>query len=412
MITAFLIFALLLGFYVAWNIGANDVANAVGTSVGSGALTLKQAVIIAAIFEFAGALLLGSNVSETVESGIVNPILFSDHHADYLFGMIGALLATGVWLQIASFNGWPVSTTHSIVGAVLGFGLVLGGFHSIFWSKIGSIAASWVISPLLGGVVAYLIFTLIRKHILYDKDPLHAAKKLTPWLVFSIFFLFGIIIFFNGLSGLNFHLNIWTLLLVSLIIAAITSWVSTLFLKRINNPHLLEYDVVEKIFMRLQVIIACFMAFAHGSNDVANVIGPLSGIVNFLQGKSILNQSVPIYLLLLGGAGIVIGLATWGWRVIETVGKKITDLTPSRGFAAGYGATLTIMLASKLGLPISTTHVLVGAVLGVGFARGIGAINLGMIRDIFVSWVITVPIGAVFSIFFFYVLKWGFIRFF
>lgn len=412
MITAFLVFALILGFYVAWNIGANDVANAVGTSVGSGALTLMQAVVIAAIFEFAGALLLGSNVSQTVESGIVNPSLFSDHHADYLFGMMASLLATGVWLQIASYCGWPVSTTHSIVGAVLGFGLVLGGFHSIFWSKIGSIAASWVISPLLGGVVAYLIFTLIRRHILYDKDPLHAAKKLTPWLVFSIFFLFCTIIFFNGLSGLKFKLNIWALLLISLLIGTFTSWISILLLKKIKNPHLLEYDIVEKIFMRLQIIIACFMAFAHGSNDVANVIGPLSGIVSFLQGKSIVHQGIPIYLLLLGGVGIVIGLATWGWRVIETVGKKITDLTPSRGFAAGYGATLTIMLASKLGLPISTTHVLVGAVLGVGFARGIGAINLGMIRDIFVSWVVTVPIGAVLSIFFFYLLKWGFVSYF
>ncbi len=413
MITAFLIFALVLGFYVAWNIGANDVANAVGTSVGSGALSLRRAVIIAAIFEFSGALLLGSNVSETVEAGIVNPIIFSNHNSDYIFGMIASLLATGVWLQIASFNGWPVSTTHSIVGAVLGFGVVLGGFQSIFWAKIGSIAASWVISPFLGGAVAFIIFTIIRRHILYHKDPLEAAKRLTPWLVFSIFFLICIIIFYNGLNGVKLQMNLWLVLLIALASGLITAGITIFLLRRIKNPHLLEYDMVEKIFMRLQIIIACFMAFAHGSNDVANVIGPLSGIVNALQGKSVLlHHTIPISLLFLGGIGIVVGLATWGWRVIETVGKKITDLTPSRGFSAGFAATLTIMLASKLGLPISTTHVLVGAVLGVGFARGIGAINLDTIRDIVVSWIITVPVGAGLSIFFFYLLKWSFTSFY
>ncbi|MCH9626763.1 MAG: Low-affinity inorganic phosphate transporter 1 [Chlamydiales bacterium] len=456
-----ILLAVLCGFYVAWNIGANDVANAVGTSVGSGALTLKQAVLIAAIFEFAGAFLLGGGVSETIESGIVNPGIFSHDKADYVYGMLASLLATGMWLQTASFFGWPVSTTHSIVGAVLGFGLVLGGFDAIYWGQIGSIAASWVTSPLLGGALAYLIFSIIRRKILYHHNPILAAKRLTPYLVFVIFFVLSMIILFGGLSNLDMHLNIFNVFLIACGLGLVCGVVSYLLVKRIREPkvpirqhnldveiglkkaqkhlrrvevaslgvmqdkvhalldevHALsekietpevksdDYVVVERIFIYLQIIIACFMAFAHGSNDVANAIGPLSAIFNVLQGNAILGQSVPIWLLLLGGVGIIVGLATWGWRVIETVGRKITELTPSRGFAAGFGAALTIVLASKLGLPISTTHVLVGAVLGVGFARGIGAINLNTIRDIVISWVVTVPAGAVLSVFFFWVLR-------
>lgn len=458
-----LILAALCGFYVAWNIGANDVANAVGTSVGSGALTLKQAVLIAAVFEFAGAFFLGGNVAETVESGIVNPAIFSHDKADYVYGMLASLLAAGVWLQTASFFGWPVSTTHSIVGAVLGFGLVLGGMHSIYWDQIGSIAASWVISPLLGGSLSYMIFSLIRRKILYHQNPIVAAKRLTPYLVFTIFFILTIIIFFGGLSNLKFQLNIFELLLLAAGVGLFFGVISYFLVKRIHEPskplrqqaidveiglkkaikHLnrveaaslgamqdkvhdildevrslsqevevpvfdSEYLLVEKIFIYLQILIACFMAFAHGSNDVANAIGPLSAIFNVLKGNVIQGTSVPLWLLLLGGIGIVIGLATWGWRVIETVGRKITELTPSRGFAAGFGAAATIVLASKLGLPISTTHVLVGAVLGVGFARGIGAINLNTIRDIVISWVVTVPAGAILSVIFFYAIRFVF----
>lgn len=406
MVTALLIVAIVVGFYVAWNIGANDVANAVGTSVGSGALTLKQAVLVAAIFEFAGAFFLGGGVSETVESGIVNPEIFSDDMFDYVFGMLASLFAAGIWLQTASFFGWPVSTTHSIVGAVVGFGLVLGGFESIYWGKIGSIALSWIISPLLGGVLAYLIFSVIRKKILYNHLPLKAAKRLTPYLVFAVFFVLSLIILYGGLSNIDLHFSMLEVFLIAIGVGGVTAFISSLLVKRIvRNSTLTDYDLVEKIFIYLQIIVACFMALAHGSNDVANAIGPLSAIFNVLQGKSIHGATVPLWLLLLGGAGIIIGLATWGWRVIETVGKKITELTPSRGFAAGFGAATTIVLASKLGLPISTTHVLVGAVLGVGFARGIGAINLTTIRDIVISWVVTVPAGAVLSVIFFYALR-------
>lgn len=456
-----LILAILFGFYVAWNIGANDVANAVGTSVGSGALNLKQAVLIAAIFEFCGAFFLGGDVSETLESGIVKPEIFSENMNAYVYGMLASLLATGVWLQIASYCGWPVSTTHSIVGAVLGFGVVAGGFGGIYWDRISSIVASWVISPLLGGGVAYFIFSMIRRKILYDINPVAAAKRITPYLVFIIFFTLSLIILFNGLSHVKIELDIIGLLLISAVIGLLTALIAYGLVRRIKEPtlplrkqnlqveiglkkaqqHLLrveasaagklqanvhellseverlskevevsddqqysEFSVVEKIFIYLQIIIACFMAFAHGSNDVANAIGPLAAIVNVLGEKTIAGNSVPTWLLFLGGVGIVVGLATWGWRVIETVGKKITELTPSRGFSAGFGAAITIVLASKLGLPISTTHVLVGAVLGVGFARGIGAINLDTIRDIVISWVVTVPAGAILSVVFFYTL--------
>lgn len=464
-VTILLILAILFGTYVAWNIGANDVANAVGTAVGSGALTLKAAVIIAAIFEFSGAFFLGSNVSETIEAGIVNPDLFSNNSSDYVFGMLAALLASGIWLQIASYFGLPVSTTHSIVGAVVGFGLALGGVDAIFWDELFSIGLSWIISPLLGGVISYLIFTLIRRKILYQVNPIQAAKRVTPFLVFALFFTLSMIILFNGLVHFLEELNIFELLFLSLLIGVVSGAIAYLFVRRIKEPQITkerqqyavihalrkarkhlelveasslgtmqskvapiadevrslakevetyeedrglqsEFGVVEKIFVSLQIVTACFMAFGHGANDVANAIGPLSAIVNVLNGRPIIDRSsVSTWLLLLGGCGIVIGLATWGWRVIETVGRKITQLTPSRGFSAGFGAALTIVLASKIGLPISTTHVLVGAVLGVGFARGIGAINLNTVRDIVISWIVTLPVGGVLAVVFFYALR-------
>jgi len=465
-VTILLILALVFGCYVAWNIGANDVANAVGTAVGSGALTLRSAVLIAAIFEFSGAFFLGSNVSETVEAGIVNPDLFSEDTADYVYGMLASLLAAGIWLQFASYFGWPVSTTHSIIGAVVGFGLALGGIDAIFWSKIGSIVASWIVSPILGGIISYFIFSLIRRHILYKTNPVQAAKKMTPYLVFALFFLLTLIMLYKGLRGFAWLSGPFAPIISALVVGLGTALAAYLLVKRIKEPQVpvsrqhynaiialrrarkqlekvealsmgemqkkvhpltkevrtlaqdfediedesnytqSEYHIVERIFVFLQIITACFMAFGHGSNDVANAIGPLSAIINVLQGRAILDVgSVPTWLLLLGGTGIVLGLATWGWRVIETVGKKITQLTPSRGFAAGFGAALTIVLASKLGLPISTTHVIVGTVLGVGFARGIGAINLNTIRDIIVSWVVTVPAGAILSVLFFYLFR-------
>lgn len=460
-----LIFAAAAGFYVAWNIGANDVANAVGPSVGSGALTLKQAIFVAIIFEFCGAFFLGGKVSETIGSGIVNPTIFSNNMHDYVIGMLASLVAVGLWLQTASYFGWPVSTTHSIIGAVMGFGLIVGGMDSIYWSKVSSIAISWIISPLMGGALAYFIFSVLRTKIFYEHNPVAAAKRLTPYLVFVVFFILMLIILFGGLASVDLNFNIFQAFGLAGSIGLVTAWISYYLVKKIKEPklptlthgplieielkkaykHLLkveassrgevqskvhdlldelqfltnaakvpeeafgtEYMIVERIFIYLQIIIACFMAFAHGSNDVANAIGPLSAIFNVIKGVPITGQPISVWFLFLGAIGIVIGLATWGWRVIETVGKKITELTPSRGFSAGFGAAITIVLASKLGLPISTTHVLVGAVLGVGFARGIGAINLNVIRDIGISWVITVPAGAILSVIFFWILRFVF----
>lgn len=460
--------ALVFGFYMAWNIGANDVANAMGTSVGSGALTLKKAVILAAILEFAGAFLVGSHVSETVRKGIVNPELFTSEPMIFVHGMLASLLAAAVWLQVASYYGWPVSTTHSIVGSIIGFGVVYGGMQAINWAKVGQIVSSWVVSPLLSGTISFLIFSLLRKQIFYALNPVQAAKKLTPVLVFFVFSILTLVLVFKGLKNLKLDLAFPHALGVAVLAGLLAAVVSHFLVQKIQvetiperihekQPAAVitamgkavlqlqkvktaaigdlkyqvsrildtvgdlsnivkkgteielgssEYVAVERIFVYLQILSASFVAFAHGANDVANAIGPLSAVITVLKkGIVELKTTVPLWVLAMGGVGITIGLATWGWRVIETVGKKITELTPSRGFCAEFGAATTIVLASKLSLPISTTHTLVGAVLGVGLARGIGALNLNTVRDIILSWIVTIPAGAMMAIFFFYILK-------
>ena len=431
--------ALIFGFYMAWNIGANDVANAMGTSVGSGALTLKRAVIVAGVLEFAGAFLVGSHVTETVRKGIVNPEIFMVDPTVFVLGMLSALLAAGIWLQIASYFGWPVSTTHSIVGAIIGFGLLIGGAHAVNWGKVFSIAASWVVSPLISGTVSFFIFKLLQKKIFSVDAPVAAAKKLTPFLVFFVFSILTLVMVFKGLKNLHLHLSFLNALFVAIFIGSVGAFASAFWVSRMklnldsiviltsgdstnfiptegfSNPKNVNsrenaHHGVEKIFVYLQILSACFVAFAHGANDVANAIGPLGAIVSVIRTGFVgLKATVPIWVLGLGGIGIVIGLATWGWRVIETVGKKITELTPSRGFSAEFGAAVTIVVASRLGLPISTTHTLVGAVMGVGLAGGIAALNLNAIREIIVSWVVTIPAGATFAIGIYYILSWHFL---
>jgi len=547
-----LVMALVFGFYMAWNIGANDVANAMGTSVGSGALTLKWAIILAAIFEFGGAYLVGANVSETVRKGIFDPVqvtaieiqetfglderptseevtalsalvkgddeaiaeVAEEHPEAMTFaqgllgrtdamakakqakmtgslnlakGMIAALLAAGMWLQIASYFGWPVSTTHSIVGAVVGFGCVALGMKAVNWfgepghfGGVAKIAASWIVSPLLAGSIAYLMFRFIQKSVLNKADPVRAAKRMTP---FMVFFVMTVLAGMTALKGLK---HFWKkyewidpnsvqgqmiLLGGALCIGLVGAIVAAALVRRIDDvtaenkrsfesayvarsidkihkhlsrvqntahgevsekaDHLaaelrkLEemaqrqsdpeathsvYRKVESIFVYLQIMSACFVAFAHGANDVANAIGPLAAAVQAIQEGAVATKSdIPQWALLLGGAGIIIGLATWGWRVMATIGKKITELTPSRGFCAELAAATTILIASLpfswAKVPISTTHTLVGAVLGVGLARGIGAINLNTVRDIVASWVITIPAGAGLCIAIFYILS-------
>lgn len=477
---------LVCGFYVAWNIGANDVANAMATSVGSGALTLRRAVLLAAVFEFAGAYLVGSNVSETVRKGIFNPMEIATRYpaneAPYILacGMIAALLAAGTWLLIATWNSWPVSTTHSIVGAVVGFGCVALGMDGIDWLAVGRISIGWVVSPMISGAIAYFVFGIILKSVFYKRDPVAAAKRVAPILVFVLMFVMTGLTAFKGLKPLwkrfeGFSAKgpwfMLAVMLVAIVIGVIGFFITKYCLRNFKaksgsdsetNPMLgadvsrslgktikhlqrirnnsdgamqekatsmlveveaMQVDTfkqiatntdsedlrqVEKIFVFLQILTACLVAFAHGSNDVANAIGPLSSAYQAIMAQEIqLTSSTPSWALLLGGVGIVIGLATWGWKVIKTVGEKITELTPSRGFCAEFAASITILLASVLptGLPISTTHTLVGAVLGVGLARGINSLNLKTMRNIVAGWAVTIPAGAFLSVMFYLLLK-------
>lgn len=409
--TLFYFLVLAAGFYMAWNIGANDVANAMGTSVGSKALTLRKAVIIAAILEFCGAFFFGSHVTETVQTGIINPEIFTDHPMVFAYGMLASLIAVGVWLQVATWFGWPVSTTHAIVGALVGFGALVGGIHGVYWNQVAFIVSSWVLSPILGGLLSFSLFMLLRQAIFNQPHPLHSAKKLMPLLVFVVTGTLLMLLLFNGLQNIHLSLTLTQSLLVILGCSLLTAGISHQFVKNVGteaapSTHE-EYLLIEKMFGYLQVVSACLMAFSHGANDVANAIGPLSAAIQVAETGSIKAISVvPVWALALGGAGIVLGLATWGWRVIETIGKKLTELTPTRGFSAEFGAALTILAASRAGLPISTTHTLVGAVVGVALARGLGALNLAVMRDIFLSWVVTIPAGALLTVAIYWIFTW------
>lgn len=406
-----LIAGCIFGFFMAWGIGANDVANAMGPSVGAKALTLAQAILVACIFEFAGAYLAGGEVTSTIRKGIIDPVLLADSPELLVFGMMASLLAAGVWLIIASFKGWPVSTTHSIVGAIVGFAAVGIGVESVNWSKVGSIVSSWVISPIMAGAISYLIFKSVQNLILNTKDPFDNAKKYVPGYIFLVGFVISMVTLLKGLKHVGLTLNFQESLTYSILIGIGMALLGSLILRRVENTYEKRGDVVfdgvEKVFGVLMVFTACAMAFAHGSNDVANAVGPLAAIVSVIQsgGEIASKSTMPWWILLLGGVGIVSGLAMLGYRVIETVGRNITELTPSRGFAAVLAAAATVVLGSGTGLPLSTTHTLVGAVLGVGLARGISSIDLGVVGRIIVSWVVTLPVGAGLSILFFFTLK-------
>ena len=409
-----LIIGCVCGFFMAWGIGANDVANAMGTSVGARALTLWQAVLVACVFEFAGAYLAGGEVTSTIRKGIIDAGVMSDNPELLVYGMIASLLAAGIWLLIASYFGWPVSTTHSIVGAIVGFAAVGIGIDAVAWGKVGSIVASWVISPVMAGTVSFLLFTSVKRLILQTSDPFMNAKRYVPFYMFLAGFVVSMVTFLKGLKHVGLSFTASESIVWSLVFALVISLLGTLMLQRIDNTKKEKngamFDGVERIFAVLMVFTACAMAFAHGSNDVANAIGPLAAIVSVVQsGGEIASKSIlPPWILLIGASGIVIGLGTLGYRVMMTVGRAITELTPSRGFAAELAAAGTVVVASGTGLPISTTHTLVGAVLGVGLARGIGAINLGVVGKIILSWIVTLPVGAGLSILFFFALKGAF----
>ena len=402
--------AALFGIFMAWGIGANDVANAMATSVGSKALTIKQAIMVAAVFEFLGAVLAGGDVTSTIRKGIVDTDLLAGSPELLIYGMLAALLSAGTWLFIASRNGWPVSTTHSIVGAIVGFAAVGIGVDAVQWGKVGIIVMSWIASPLTAGFIAFLIYLSVQRLILHQEDPLTCAKRYVPVYIFFAAFTITLVTILKGLKYVGLDISLRDSYLLATAIAASIAVVGGIAIRRIQPDRKAEkiqhFHTVERVFAVLMIVTACGMAFAHGSNDVANAIGPVAAVISVAQTGIIAAKStVSIWILILGGAGIVVGLATFGFHVIATVGKKITQLTPSRGFAAELAAATTIVIASGTGMPISTTHTLVGAVLGVGLARGIDAIDLRVVARIFVSWVVTIPVGAFLAIVFFYIFK-------
>ncbi|MCK5894487.1 MAG: inorganic phosphate transporter [Endozoicomonadaceae bacterium] len=411
--TTLLIIACVFGFFMACGVGANDVANAMGTSVGSQALTIKQAIFIAIILEFAGAYLAGGSVAATIRKGIIDPTmpLLMENPELLVYGMLAALLAAGVWLLIATYFGWPVSTTHSIVGAIVGFAAVGISADAVNWGKVGSIVASWVVSPVLSAILSFMIFISIQKLIINTENPFHNAQRYTPLYMFVVGFMMSMVTFTKGLTHIGLELTTTESFMIAILIGIVVTIAGKIAISRIKEDRQADKDFhfssVEKIFGILMIFTACSMAFAHGSNDVANAVGPLAAVASIvLSGGEIANQSVmPNWILLLGGIGIIVGLATYGYRVMATIGKNITELTPSRGFAAELSAASIVVFASSTGLPISTTHTLVGAVLGVGLARGIGALNLRVISTIFMSWVITLPAGASLAIVFFYIIR-------
>ena len=396
-----LISAIFLGFFSAYGVGANDVANAMGTSVGSKVLTEKQAILIAAVFEFLGAFLAGGGVTQTIRKGVIDPELFAGNLDIFIYGMISALFASGVWLLIASLRGWPVSTTHTIVGAIVGFGIYSLGMDKINWSVVGNIGLSWITSPLSSALVAG-IFYYICKEFLIKKQ-----SKYEPLIVNFYIFLAGfaiaLITVTKGLKNIFKQQGFDPTFSDSVMISAIAALVFTLifylffrvkFKNTNRNP--------EAQFAYLMVFTSCAVAFAHGSNDVANAIGPLAAVNQATS--QLLNQpyslETPLWILFLGAAGIVVGLATLGYRVMKTIGEKIVTLSPSKGFSAQLAAALTVVIASQLNMPVSTTHTLVGAVIGIGLVEGVGSINIKSVQTIVISWVITLPAGALLAVIF------------
>ena len=395
-----LIAGYVVGFYMSWNIGANDVANSMASAVGAKAITLKQAVFIAGILNIVGAVFIGAHVTNTIRKGIVSTEVLSDPHTA-LIGALSALLAAALWVSFATWKSLPVSTTHSIVGSMIGFGIMASGFSVINWNKLGAVVLSWIISPVFSMVLAYLLFKFIVRFVISKKHTFRAALSLSPLFVGVSFFVVILSFLFKTPLGKQFSISMPAALTFSLVISVFFGYIGKLLLTRIDRNN-----GVEEIFKRIQIGTSCYVALAQGSNDVANAIGPLAVIYFLVKTGSIGTQvPVPVFLLLFGGIGIACGIGMAGARVMDTIGTKITTLTNSRGFAVDFSAATTVLIASKLGLPVSTTHAAVGGVLGVGFARGIEAVNLSIIFKIMLYWVLTVPIAAITSMIIFKILQ-------
>lgn len=405
-----LLLTILFGFFMAWGVGANDVANAMGTSVGAKAITIKQAIVIAMVFEFAGAYLAGGEVTSTIRKGIIDPDLLSGAPELLVYGMMSSLLAAGIWLLVATTFGWPVSTTHSIVGAIVGFAAVGISAEAVNWGKVGEIVSSWVVSPIMAGSMSFLLYLSVRKFVFNTADPFVSAKRAVPVYIFMVGYIISMVTMVKGLKHVGLEITFREAMVLSALVATGVTLIGILALSRVKRVAESKHsDIIniERLFGVLMIFTACSMAFAHGSNDVANAIGPLAAVNSIIEsgGDVVQKARIPNWLLLLGGGGIVAGLALYGYRVMRTIGTHITELTPSSGFAAELSAATTVVVASGYSLPVSTTHTLVGGVLGVGLARGIAALNLRVVGTIFLSWLVTLPAGAILAIIFFYIFK-------
>jgi len=414
--TLFSLLAVAFALYMTWGIGANDVANAMGTSVGSGAISAKQAIVIAALFEFSGAFFASGQVTATIRKGLIEPTAIAAQPELLVYGMLAALLAAAIWLTLASQRGWPVSTTHSIMGGIIGFAVAGIGLHAVQWPRIAEIGIAWVVSPLLSAVIAALLMLSIRKLILNAANPLRRAKAWGPLYIFLVGFTVSLVTLFHGLRHVQLELSGDESLVVAGCIGLIVALIGKRMIRHIDVDAPadagFQYAGVESAFVPMMIFSACAMAFAHGSNDVANAIGPLAAILSVVNSAKagvgeIISQKgpVPLWVPLLGGLGIVLGLATYGYKVIQTVGSRITALTPTRGYSATLAAALVVIAASKTGMPVSTTHIAVGAVMGVGLARGLGAVDLRVVGRILLTWLITLPAGAGMAAGLFFLLK-------
>ncbi|MBF2065080.1 MAG: inorganic phosphate transporter [Calothrix sp. C42_A2020_038] len=400
-----------LAFYLAFNLGANDVANAMGTSVGSKAVTLKQALIIAGILEFAGAILFGRGVTETLATGIANPVMFTDIPLVFVSGMVSVLIACGLWLQIATSRGLPVSSSHAVVGAIAGFSWVALGASAIDWSSIGLITIGWVLTPVISGIIAALLYSQIQRWILNQPNQIRQLNEWIPWLSACLIGTFGVIVlptlthpiaeFFINKFGVIIPFYDYSLLTGVVAVVSLTFYSWRQVEKENNNSS------IEKMFARYQLLSACFVAFAHGSNDVGNAVAPLAAIVYTIRHQSVplTDINIPLWILVLGAVGIVSGLAILGKKVIATIGESIITLQPSSGFCAELACATTILLASRLGLPVSTSHALVGGVVGIGLVKDIKSIKFSTLQNIAVAWVVTVPVSAGLSALIFSVLQ-------
>jgi len=397
----------LAAIYMAWNIGANDVANAMASAVGAKAITLRQAVVIGGVLDFAGAVLLGSHVTTTIRKNILDSSLITDPQV-MMLGLLAALLAAAFWVFFATWSQFPVSTTHSIVGALIGFGIIAGGFGAVKWGSVAAIVVSWVLSPVFAGLLAYLTFIFIRNWVMRRPRAFLAALRWSPLFAGLTVLVVTASLLMDTPLGTRLGIGnrtgfIYAVGFSTLIGVVARGWVS----RTIRD---IEGRGVEEMFRWFQVFTSCYVAFAHGANDVANAIGPVAGIYIIYTTHSVTQEApVPIYLLLLGGFFIALGVFTWGYRVIETVGSKITTLTNTRGYAVDFGTATSVLVASKLGLPVSTTHAAVGAVIGVGLGGGLAAVDFKVVWKIMIYWVVTLPLSAIPTMIIFKALRMIFI---